>query len=104
VGVIGGAKKDLPGKFRTIMRWVQRVLALAVILVALVYSNPGIFTYEIAGSLFRLIGSTFLFALLGIILITALFIKRPWCNYLCPVRPVVDFIRLIRNWVLRRNS
>jgi uncharacterized protein with FMN-binding domain len=104
VGVIGGAKKDLPGKFRTIMRWVQRVLALAVILVALVYSNPGIFTYEISGALFRLIGSTFLFALLGIILITALFIKRPWCNYLCPVRPVVDFIRLIRNWVLRRNS
>jgi polyferredoxin len=37
--------------------------------------------------------------LLGVVLIAALFIRRPWCSYLCPLRPVTDFIRLVRNWI-----
>ena len=47
-----------------------------------------------------LIGSNFLFVLLGIVLVASLFIRRPWCSYLCPLRPVTDLIRLVRNWIL----
>lgn len=97
--VIGGGKVKIPKKVRSVVRWVQRGLALSVILFALVYSNPAVFNYEISGAFFHLIGSTFLFALMGIVLITALFIKRPWCNFLCPIRPVIDYFRLIRNWI-----
>lgn len=97
LAVIGGGKVRVPETPRKIMRWVQRVLSLGVILAALLYGSPAGVSYEVFGAFFRLIGSTFLFALLGIVLVTALFIKRPWCNYLCPLRPVTDYFRLFRN-------
>lgn len=100
IGTIGGAKTYTPNhKYRNIFRWIQRGIAWSVILAALVLSNPSLITYEISGALFHLIGSNFQFVLLGIVLITALFFKRSWCNYLCPLRPTFDFIRLFRNWI-----
>ena len=98
-GVIGGAKLRTPDRLRYVLRWVQRGLAWLAIILALLYRNPSIASYEIFGTLFQLIGSNYQFVLLGIVLITALFIRRPWCSYLCPLRPVTDLIRLIRNWV-----
>ena len=98
IGAIGGAKNRMPERYREVTRWIHRVIALTAVLIALVLSNPGISSYEIFGAFFHLVGSSILFVLLGIVLITALFIKRPWCNYLCPIRPVFDFIRLFRNW------
>ena len=99
LGVIGGAKVRIPDPYHSLLRWFQRALALSVIVVALFYRNPGISSYEVFGVFFRLIGSNFQFVLLGIVLIVALFIKRPWCSYLCPLRPVTDFIRLVRQWI-----
>jgi polyferredoxin len=74
------------------------MLALAIILAALTAFNPGVFNYEVYGALFHLVGSDFLFILLAVILLTSLFIKRPWCRYLCPVRAVLDFLHLLRTW------
>jgi len=98
-GVIGGAKARTPDRFKFLLRWVQRGLAWLAIVLALLFRNPGISGYEIFGTLFKLIGSNYQFILLGIVLVTALFIRRPWCSFLCPLRPVTDFIRLIRNWI-----
>ena len=99
LSLIGGAKKRIPRKIHRSLRWFQRFLALSAIALALIYRNPSISSYEVFGAFFQLIGTNFQFALLGVVLITALFLKRPWCNYLCPLRPVTDFIRLIRNWL-----
>lgn len=99
LGVIGGAKRRIPERFYTFLRWFQRALALFAIVLALLYRNPSISSYEVFGAFFHLIGSTFNFALLGVVLIASLFLRRPWCSYLCPLRPVTDFIRLVRNWV-----
>jgi len=99
LSVVGGAKLRVPNRAHTLLRWLQRALALAAIVIALVYRNPGISSYEVVGAFFGLIGSNFLFVLLGIVLVASLFVRRPWCSYLCPLRPVTDFIRLIRNWV-----
>ena len=99
LGVIGGAKKRIPEPYHTFLRWIQRALALLAIVLALLYRNPSISSYEVFGAFFHLIGSTFNFALLGVVLIASLFIRRPWCSYLCPLRPVTDFIRLVRSWV-----
>jgi NosR/NirI family nitrous oxide reductase transcriptional regulator len=98
LSVVGGGKLRVPIRAHTLLRWLQRTLALSAIVIALVYRNPGISSYEVFGAFFRLIGSNFLFILLGIVLVASLFIRRPWCSYLCPLRPVTDFIRLIRNW------
>jgi len=99
LGIIGGAKGRTPQRYHNLLRWFQRALALSAIIIALLYRNPSISCYEVFGAFFRLIGSNFHFVLLGVVLIAALFLKRPWCRYLCPLRPVTDFIRLIRNWM-----
>ena len=98
LAVIGGGKKRPPKNVHTALRWFQRALALGAIVMALFYRNPSISSYEVFGAFFHLIGTNFHFILLGVVLILALFIRRPWCSYLCPLRPVTDFIRLVRNW------
>ncbi len=99
LGFIGGAKRRIPERYHILLRWFQRALALSAIVLALLYRNPSVSSYEVFGAFFALIGSSFDFALLGVVLIAALFLKRPWCSYLCPLRPVTDFIQLVRNWI-----
>jgi uncharacterized protein with FMN-binding domain len=99
LAVIGGGKKRPPKNVHTALRWFQRALALGAIVMALFYRNPSLSSYEVFGAFFHLIGTNFHFILLGVVLMLALFIRRPWCSYFCPLRPVTDFIRLIRNWI-----
>lgn len=100
MGAIGGAKARTPNNYRTWLVWVQRGLAWLAIIIALVFRNPGLTSYEIFGNLFSLTGSMFGFLLLGLILLASLYIRRPWCTYLCPLRPVTDFIRMVRGWFI----
>jgi Na+-translocating ferredoxin:NAD+ oxidoreductase RnfG subunit len=99
IGAIGGAKVHSPGKYRYFLKWLQRGLAWGAIFLALLFSNPGITSYEIFGTLFEFFGSTSQFILLGMVLLAALFIRRPWCTYLCPLHPVEEFIRMTRKWI-----
>jgi polyferredoxin len=99
LGIIGGVKARIPDPAHSLLRWFQRFLALGAITIALLYRNPSISSYEVFGAFFRLIGTNFHFILLGIVLLASLFIRRPWCSYLCPLRPVTDFIKLMRSWV-----
>ena len=100
LGAIGGAKPRSAGRFKRLLVWIQRGLAWLAIVLALLFRNPGLTSYEIFGTLFDLIGSVWQFALLGIILIASLFIRRPWCKYFCPIGPVTDFYRTLRKWIL----
>ena len=93
---------SVPSRYRPGLRLAQRTVAWLAIVLAMLFRNPGISNYEVFGTLFDLIGSTIQFGLLVLILILALFIKRPWCNFLCPIRPVEDFLRGTRKWVKRR--
>jgi NosR/NirI family nitrous oxide reductase transcriptional regulator len=107
LGAIGGTKIRLKSSLHNGMRWLQRLLAWLVILLALFYRNPSYAGYEVFGPLFNLTGSSIQFGLLGVVLIASLFLKRPWCLYLCPVRAVTDFVKMIRNGVIslwRKNS
>jgi NosR/NirI family transcriptional regulator, nitrous oxide reductase regulator len=98
LAAVGGAKVRSTGRYRSFLKWLQRFLAWLAIVLALYFRNPGISSYEVFGTLFKQIGSSFAFLLLGIILVASLFIKRPWCTYLCPLHPVDEFIRLCRRW------
>lgn len=100
MGVIGGAKPRPVGQSKNLLLWIQRGLAWLAIVLALLFRNPGLTSYEIFGTLFDLTGSTWQFVLLGIVLIASLFIRRPWCNYLCPLRPFTDLYRIFRKWIL----
>ena len=100
MGAIGGAKITGPRKYRRFFLWLQRGLAWGAIIIALLFRNPGLSSYELFGTLFSLTGTTIMFSLLGIILVMSLFVKRPWCNFLCPLDPVYDLIRLVRGRAL----
>ena len=90
MGQIGGAKITLLGRVKNFFKWFLRGLALQSIIIALLFRNPGLSGYEIFGTLFKLTGSELQFALLGIVLVVSMFIKRPWCNFLCPIAPVME--------------
>jgi len=100
MGLVGGAKVFSPRQFRDLLKWLQRGLAWLAIILALIYRNPGLSSFEIFGTLFSLTGSNFQFILLALVLVTSLFIRRPWCTYLCPLDPVTDFIKMTRKWVI----
>ena len=84
VGSIGGAK---PAKIKwsETLKWLQRILVIFAVSLALIYRNPGSFSFEIFGTLFDLEGSNIQFVVLAIVLLSSLFIYRPFCNYLCPL-------------------
>lgn len=100
LGAVGGAKHRSLGKYKIFIKWTLRILVLLAIIVALLLRNPGVTSYEVFGTLFKLTGSNFQFAILGIVLVLSIFIKRPWCNYLCPVGPVTDHFIHIRKLIV----
>ena len=99
MGLIGGVTLSRPRRVHNVLKMLQRVLALGAILLGLYFRNPGLTNYELYGTLFGLVGTSIQFTALGLILIAAMFIRRPWCNYLCPIRPVLEIIRIFRGWV-----
>ncbi len=99
LGVIGGAKHYAVGQHRNWLVWFQRGLALGALLLGIFFRSPGLASYELFGTLFGFVGTGIQFAALAIVLLAALFIKRPWCNYLCPLHTIVDIIRIVRGWV-----
>ena len=83
-GLIGGAKpKKIP--WSEALKWMQRVLVIFAVSLALIYRNPGFPSFEIFSTLFSLDGSNIQFVVLAIVLLSSLFVYRPFCNYLCPL-------------------
>ena len=109
MAAIGGAKARVSRRLSDSLKWVPRLLALGAVVVGIYYRSPGLASYEVFGTLFELLGSNIQFVALGLVLIASLFVLRPWCNYLCPIAPVVDLIRVIREmvkepWRKRKNK
>lgn len=103
VNAISGTKRH-PTNKRRFLVWTQRLLVLAVISASLLLQNPTRFNYEVFSAFFKLIGTIFQFSLLIIVLLSSLFLIRPWCNLLCPINPVTDFVKMVRNWVVPAND
>jgi len=84
IGAIGGTK---PKKIQwsETLKWLQRILVIFAVSLALIYRNPGLFSFEIFSTLFSLDGSNIQFIVLAIVLLSSFFIHRPFCNYLCPL-------------------
>lgn len=103
IGTIGNAKPKLL-KYRKYTKGFQSTIALLAILIGLVYRNPAMTSYEIFSGVFSFTGSGLLFLALGLTLVLSLFIKNPWCNYLCPVKPSIRFLQKIRRFVLPQKK
>jgi Na+-translocating ferredoxin:NAD+ oxidoreductase RnfG subunit len=91
----GKAKAFRPAYYKK-LKFIQRTIALSAILVALVMNNPVIASYEVFSAFFQLTANFILFGVLFIVIILSLFIKRPWCHFMCPIDSVFDYVKLTR--------
>lgn len=99
LGRIGGAKVFRPRRWHRRLQWLQRGLALSAIVLGLALRQPGPVSFEPFGTLFDQHGSTAQWILLVIVLLTSFVILRPFCTYLCPLDPVVEYIGEGRRWI-----
>jgi len=98
LAAVSGAKFYRPRRYGEALKWVQRGLAVTAIALGLALRRPGVAGYEPFATLFDLRGATVAWALLVVVLLASLAIYRPFCNYLCPLDPVIDFIAAGRRW------
>ncbi|MDY6800335.1 MAG: 4Fe-4S binding protein [Bacteroidota bacterium] len=91
----GKAKAFRPAYYKKI-KFVQRFIALAAVLLALALNNPVIANYEVFSAFFQLTANLILFGVLFIVIILSIFIKRPWCHFMCPIDSVFDYVKLTR--------
>jgi NosR/NirI family nitrous oxide reductase transcriptional regulator len=93
------AKLYRPRKLNKFFTWLHRGLAFGAVLLGLVLRRPGLSSYEPYATIFDLRGTAIEWIFLGVILLASLVMYRPFCNYLCPLDPVYDFIAEGRRWV-----
>jgi len=96
---ITGAKFYRPRKWSEFFTWLQRGLAFSAVLLGLAMRRPGIAGYEPFATLFDFRGTSLEVAFLVLVMLASLLMYRPFCNYLCPLDTVCDFIAESRRWV-----
>lgn len=96
---VTNAKLYRPRKWSTFFTWLQRGLAFTAVLLGLALRRPGVAGYEPFATLFDFRGNLIEVIFLVIITLASLLMYRPFCNYLCPLDPVYDYIAEGRRWV-----
>jgi hypothetical protein len=106
VSKVTSAKIYRPRGWKRFLQWLPRILALTAIVLGLAFRQPGLAGYEPFATLFDLRGTTLEWVLLLITIIASLIFYRPFCNFICPIDPVVDYISAVRRWVkeVRRKN
>lgn len=99
LAAVSKAKLYRPRNLNEPLKWVQRGLALTAVVLGLALRRPGVASYEPFGTLFDFRGTAVAWAFLVMIILASLMMYRPFCNYLCPIDPVVDFIAASRRWL-----
>lgn len=70
-------------------------------MLALLFNNPGLASYEPFSVFFGGDGVTAQWLIMGIVLLMSIVIFRFWCRYFCPVGAVLDFVAQIKRQIKR---
>ncbi len=97
LAVFGKAKNYHSKRYHEVFKWLRRGIVWLALFIALIFRNPGISSYEVYSTLFSLSGTNREVLFLTIVLLFSLFVKRPWCKYLCPIPAFEDYLRLLKN-------
>ncbi|MBT4268730.1 MAG: 4Fe-4S binding protein, partial [Deltaproteobacteria bacterium] len=97
LAVFGKARNFHSRRYQPIFKWLRRAVVWLAVFVGLIFRNPGISSYEVYSTLFSLSGTNREVLFLSIVLLVSLFVKRPWCKYLCPVPAFEDYLRWMKN-------
>lgn len=84
-----------------------RMISLFIVLSALIFKITDVGKFDPAKAMYNIFVGKFETAGLIILFITtvlSIFIKRPYCRYLCPYGALVGYSNLIRIFTIRRNS
>jgi NosR/NirI family nitrous oxide reductase transcriptional regulator len=96
---ITNAKPYRSRRWGVFFTWLQRGLAFAAVLIGLALRRPGVAGYEPFATLFDFRGNLVEVVFLLVVIVASLMMYRPFCNYLCPLDPVYDFIAESRRWL-----
>ena len=96
LAVLGKAKSAHSNQYHGFFKWLRRSVVWLAVCVALIFRNPGISSYEVYSTIFSLSGTNREVLFLVIVLVFSLFVRRPWCKYLCPVPAFSDYLRFIK--------
>ncbi len=99
LAAVSHAKLYRPRDLNMPLKWLQRGLALTAIVLGLILRRPGVVSYEPFATLFDVRGTGVQWIFVVMIIFASLIMYRPFCNYLCPIDPVVDLIAATRRWV-----
>lgn len=99
VASVSRAKRYRPRDLNVPLKWVQRGLALTAVILGLALRRPGVASYEPFATLFDFRGTIVQWVFLIVVVFASLITYRPFCNYLCPIDPVVDIIAATRRWL-----
>jgi len=96
MAVFGKARSFHSKPYHEIYKWLRRSVVWLAVCIALIFRNPGISSYEVYSTLFSLTGTNREVLFLTIVLVFSLFVRRPWCRYLCPVPAFEDYLRFVK--------
>ena len=95
------AKKPLNPRLNKSMRLFPGALVFVSLALTLFYHNYGFANYEPFSLIFGQVGVGVQWALLPIVLVAALFSRRVYCSFVCPVGYVLTKVVIIRSKVAR---
>jgi hypothetical protein len=98
-GKMGSVNAFLPVQAYGQLKWVPRWLGVLALGLGLAFRQPGGASFEPFGTLFSFSAGFFPWVLLVVVLFASMIILRPFCYYLCPVGPIMDFLLFIRTQV-----
>ncbi len=96
INLIGGKNVRLPAWSVRLMNATRNLIVFAAVLAALAVARPALASYEPFAALFALRGTILQWVLLLVVLLSSLAIRRPWCNFFCPVQTCRRVLQGIR--------
>ncbi|MFZ5815136.1 MAG: 4Fe-4S binding protein [Bacillota bacterium] len=96
LSLVGGNMIRPSLRLRRALSWIRWALLWLSAMVAFFTLSPGTGSVEPFSTLFLFKGSNLQWVVLLTVLVSAIFVKRIWCNFLCPVgafREAVDWLR-----------